>query len=227
MTTNLEYEKISYTVKETGAVIRAALKAAWPATKFSLRGSRGTGYGWYSLSWTDGPTESQVRELTDSFRSSYFDGMDDSTHTIPATMFAGDDGVIREHKYACDGVNGSRDYSPEARAWLEAYVEAHGGPEYFAAGYYPDLPQAVHTVGHVLDFTGIDWNMLPAPVPGFTGRHVPNSYCVDQGREQWTERPPAHRATCTECGAAGPYPLSGIDRCPPCSSSWVKAAVTR
>lgn len=75
------------------------MRAAFPGVKFSLRGSRGTGYGWFSLSWTDGPTTRQADAVTNRFRSSYFDGMDDSTHQIPATMYADDDGVIREHRY--------------------------------------------------------------------------------------------------------------------------------
>ena len=190
--TDLQYERINYTVVETGKEIRRALKAAFPGVKFSLRGSRGTGYGWFSLDWTDGPTDRRVREVTGGFQSSYFDGMDDSNHQIPATMYAGDDGVIREHDYVCHGVNGDRDYSDTARTWAEAYVNAHGGPELFTRGYGDDMHIAIHCVLGDLDLQGIDFGTLPAPAPGFSGRHVPNSYCLDSGRDYHMEREPQH-----------------------------------
>ncbi|GAA3510068.1 hypothetical protein GCM10022234_00320 [Aeromicrobium panaciterrae] len=191
----LEYERIDYTVKETGQEIRKALKAAFPGVKFSLRGSRGTGYGWFSLSWVDGPTTGQVREITGGFQSSYFDGMDDSNHHIPATMYADPDGVIREHRFSCKGVNGSREYTPEAIAWMDAYIDAHGGPEAFSGGYGPDYASARWKTFQDIDLTGIEWDALPMPEPGFKGRHVPDCYAVDNGRPyNYTDEEPTHRA---------------------------------
>src|SRR3989304_5086157 len=57
--------------------IRAALKVSFPGVKFSVTGSRGTGYGWSQVEWTDGPKESAVRALTDKFFGSSFNGMTD------------------------------------------------------------------------------------------------------------------------------------------------------
>lgn len=192
--TDLRFEQVNYTVTETGTEIRRALRAAFPGVKFSLRGSRGTGYGWFNLSWTDGPTTSAVDAVTNGFRSSYFDGMDDSTHTIPATMYADPDGVIREHRYSCHGVNGERAYSESAQLWAREYVDAHGGPD----GFTPNYPGggydvAVWRVFQGVDLCGIDWATLPRPAPGFAGSHVPSSYCVDNGHTYGAEYVGAHR----------------------------------
>lgn len=194
MTTALTFTRREYTVVETGKEIRRALREAFPGVKFSLRGSRGTGYGWFSLDWTDGPTTRQVDALTNSFRSSYFDGMDDSTHTIPATMYAGDDGEVVEHRYSCNGVNSQRGYGPEADQWARTYIDAHGGPELFCGDYHADHGLATWRVLQHIDLTGVDWSAVPPVTPGYAGRRVPNSYCVETGREWVSEYAPTHRA---------------------------------
>lgn len=194
MSTDLAYEQINYTVVETGKAIRAALREAFPGVKFSLRGSRGTGHGWFSLSWTDGPNTHQVDAITNGFRSSYFDGMTDSTHSIPATMYADPDGVIREHRYTCDGVNTSRSYSPEADAWARSYVDAHGGPGTFSGDYWPDHHIAIHRVLSGVDMTGLDWSTVPPVTGEHAGRRVASSYCVETSVSWWADYTPTHRA---------------------------------
>lgn len=57
--------------------IRAALKVAFPACKFSIRGGRGTGYGWSRIRWTDGPTSGAVESVVHRFFGSEFNGMID------------------------------------------------------------------------------------------------------------------------------------------------------
>jgi hypothetical protein len=193
-TTDLHFERINYTATETGKVIRRALRDVFPGVRFSLKGSRGTGHGWFALSWTDGPTTFEVDKVTGRFRSSYFDGMDDSTHQIPATMYADADGVIREHRYTCHGVNTQRDYSEEARAWARAYVDTHGGPERFSdypgAGYDAATWQLFQGV----NLSTIDLTTLPVPEPGWSGRHVATSYAVDTRTYAYTQQHGAHRA---------------------------------
>jgi hypothetical protein len=127
------------------------------------------------------------------FQSSYFDGMDDGYHGIEPTMVAEADGVIREHRYSCRGINWHRDYSPEAEAFAAAYVEAMG-LEAFANAYgVPDAREAGWRVLHYLDLTGIEWDSLPEPGAEFTGRHVHEFYVVDDGRT-YGEAEGAHRA---------------------------------
>lgn len=102
-------------VKDTAREMRKALKAAWPTVKFSLTMSRGTGYGWLDLDWTDGPVESDVLALDGGFQDSYFDGMDDGYHRTGNA------------RYSCCGVCSQRRYSPAAEQWARAQVVAHPG----------------------------------------------------------------------------------------------------
>lgn len=54
--------------------IRIELKRAYPKTKFKVRTERrGTVY----VSWADGPTESQVQEITSKYEYGSFNGMED------------------------------------------------------------------------------------------------------------------------------------------------------
>ncbi|MDU6441638.1 LPD29 domain-containing protein [Pantoea piersonii] len=54
--------------------IRKELKAKFPGAKFSVRKR---GYDSVSVNWTDGPTEEEVKSVTDKYKDSYFDGMQD------------------------------------------------------------------------------------------------------------------------------------------------------
>lgn len=89
------------TVKETAAAVRATLKTVHPATKFSVRMSTGTGHGWLSVSWSDGPTDDDLRPLLDQFCSLRFDGMDDAYHATGVTQ------------WSCSGINTSRTISDQ------------------------------------------------------------------------------------------------------------------
>jgi hypothetical protein len=194
MNDTLTYTRRDFSVKETGQEIRKALRAAFPGVKFSLRGSRGTGYGWFSLSWVDGPTTREADAVCNGFRSSYFDGMDDSTHTIPATMYALEDGTLYEPHWSCHGVNTQRDYSPEAEAWARSYVDAHGGPDLFSNDYGPDYGVATWRVLQGIDLVGVDWDEVATVTPGYSGRHVYDTYCVETGMAHWDGYEPSHRA---------------------------------
>lgn len=55
------------TATETAREIRKLLAIAFPGVKFSLRCSRGTGYGYYDLSWSGGPREQRVWDLCHAF----------------------------------------------------------------------------------------------------------------------------------------------------------------
>lgn len=179
MSDQLTHVRREFTVVETGKEIRQALRRAFPGVKFSLRGSRGTGYGWFSLSWTDGPTDRAASAICGGFRSSYFDGMDDSTHTIPSTLYALEDGTLYEPRWHCNGVNTSRDYSAEAKAWARSYIDAHGGPDNFTDWPAENYHLAIHRVLSGVDMVSVDWAEVPLAVSGFSGRHVPSSYCID------------------------------------------------
>lgn len=72
--------------------IKAELKAAFPGVKFSCRESRGTGSAVY-VDWTDGPFESDVKDVVYKYQAGHFDGMTDcyeygnSRNDIPQVRF--------------------------------------------------------------------------------------------------------------------------------------------
>jgi len=111
-------EQIEYTCKETAVLIRAALKAAFPAQKFSVTTQYGSMYSATSIRWTDGPTEPEVERITDRFTSKSFDGSDDSTHYHEQTVNG------QRVRYA-GWVNVTRECSPalQARAYARACQE--------------------------------------------------------------------------------------------------------
>lgn len=108
---------VKYSVRETAAAVRKALKARWPGVKFSVTMARGTAYGWLSVTYTDGPMVNEVDRLTSMYQDSYWSGMDESYHALQPTPAVAPDGTLEEHHYSSCGINASRHYSPEAEAW--------------------------------------------------------------------------------------------------------------
>ena len=106
--------------------IRAALKVSFPGVKFSVTGSRGTGYGWSQVGWTDGPTEGAVRSLCDRFFGSSFNGMTDG-YDQTNNYFVWQ-GVT--YSAGGSGCNTERRISPSyARALLIRVADEYGIPE--------------------------------------------------------------------------------------------------
>lgn len=58
--------------------IRAELKRAFPAIKFSVRSKSYTGGNSINIHWTDGPTSDQVEAIAGRYKHGSFNGMDDS-----------------------------------------------------------------------------------------------------------------------------------------------------
>lgn len=64
---------------DSAAWLKQELKRRFPATKFGVRGDRGTAAGWYTVSWTDGPTAFAVAMITSEVVGTSFDAQTDST----------------------------------------------------------------------------------------------------------------------------------------------------
>lgn len=62
-----------YSSKAAVANIRTELKKHFPATKFSVRSDHSA----VNIGWTDGPTESAVEKITNSYKAGSFNGMED------------------------------------------------------------------------------------------------------------------------------------------------------
>lgn len=119
----------SYSVKETAAEMRKALRAAFPGVKFSVTMARGSAYGWIDVSWTDGPTSEMVEPHLARFESSRFNGMTDGYDRVDDSLiaFEGEDmpTVVR---WGCRGALAQRDHTPAAQAWVAEHV-ARAYPE--------------------------------------------------------------------------------------------------
>lgn len=142
-----------FSVKETAAEMRKALKQAFPAVKFSVTMARGTAYGWLDVSWTDGPRAGQVQPIIRAFESRRFDGMTDGYNRVEPTLYAEPDGSLYEPRYSCCGANWHRDFSPEVDAW--SLATAVRGSYWWPEGSEPwhDHYRAARNLLHGLDLT--------------------------------------------------------------------------
>lgn len=132
---------------ETAKMVRAVLKAAFPAVKFSVRSSNYSMGASIDVSWTDGPTVSRVRAITDQFEGADFDGMQDMKVYRDATRLESGELV----RFGADYIHTSRTISPElANRCIKQVVEYWGGID--------EIPEAVpakHGNGYELSPIGI------------------------------------------------------------------------
>ena len=108
----LRMERIYEKASETAKKVRKALKEKFPTVKFSVRSETYSGGSSISVYWTDGPLTEDVEAVTDRFKSSTFDGMQDMKITT---------GYIYEGKLykGADFIFCERRLSPEYRTKLE------------------------------------------------------------------------------------------------------------
>ncbi len=71
---------------ETAALVRQALREAFPGAKFSVRIKSYSGGASARVCWTDGPSYTQVERITGTFKGSFFDGVEDMRHDVFHTM---------------------------------------------------------------------------------------------------------------------------------------------
>ena len=106
---------------ESAKLLRAALRRAFPGTKFSVRLSRGTAWGNAHVAWTDGPKPRDVEALCAGFESEGFDGMTDSTTRREAVVDLPDGSRARS---GIGLILTNRDLSEGERARLQREVAA-------------------------------------------------------------------------------------------------------
>jgi hypothetical protein len=109
------------TCTQTAALVRAAVTAAFPGTRFTVRSNRYTGGGSIRVTWTDGPSIAAVEPLLDRYRRSDFNlGNDDrTTHREPG-LLAFPDHTVAEVRYGADFVYANRMLSDTYRTQLRA-----------------------------------------------------------------------------------------------------------
>lgn len=92
-------------VTDTAKLVRVDLKKAFPRTKFSVRSHSYSGGASIDVSWTDGPTSTEVDHVVSKYSGSTFDGMIDlrSYHTSDLngeTVHFGADHVFTQREFS-------------------------------------------------------------------------------------------------------------------------------
>ena len=106
-----------YSVNETSKLIKRTLTTAFPDVKFSVRLDKYSMGCSIDASWTDGPTDAQVKAILDRFDGQGFDGMTDSTYYCGERMFKGE-----RVDFHSGYVRGNRSYSAEFMRTVAARV---------------------------------------------------------------------------------------------------------
>ena len=108
-------------VVETAKLIRKALKAQFSEIKFSVRSSSYSGGASIQVSWTDGPDQWQVEDITKKFEGAYFDGMID-LKSYKDTILDGE-----AVHFGADWVFTERTYTPEyLQTTMEIVIKRFG-----------------------------------------------------------------------------------------------------
>lgn len=128
---------------DTAKLVRAALKAAFPGIKFSVRSDTYSGGASIRVSWTDGPTVKAVEAVTNRYRGADFDGMQDLKTYRSDTLLALPDGTVEAVHFGADYIFGERKLSDAYLAELEPYavkmVYGNGGGTFDRGRWYDGL----------------------------------------------------------------------------------------
>lgn len=128
------------TCTETATLVRQALKAAYPGTRFKVRSNRYTGGGSIRVTWTDGPAVAAVEPLLNRYRRSDFNlGNDDRTTYREPGLLAYPDQSVAEVRYGADFVTANRMMSDAYYAQLGAVAAGLLGEEVDPDRYYGAL----------------------------------------------------------------------------------------
>jgi hypothetical protein len=148
------------TTKDTAKLVRAALKNAFPGVKFSVRMSTGTAAAGMNVSYSDGPTEREVRAITGHYEGRHFNGMTDDYDDAGAVLVAGEgEEMPREVRYCCGGINSHREYTAVGYRAAQHLIRTdsdHKDLVLFTPEGEPIqnavLPAGLYVAGHYLDY---------------------------------------------------------------------------
>ena len=146
--------------KDTAKLVRAALKNAFLGVKFSVRMSTGTASAWMRVSWSDGPTELDVRAIIRRYEGRRFNGMTDGYDDNGSALVAFDgEEMPRVVRYCCDGINTHREYTTAGYRVAQHLISTDSDRKdlvlFTSAGDPIDsatLPQSLYVAGHFHDY---------------------------------------------------------------------------
>lgn len=129
-------------VVDTAKLLRSALRQRFPGVKFSVRSSKYSGGASIRVHWTDGPTETEVRELTDLYTGASFDGMQD-LKSYHDSILVDEDGTPELVHFGADYIFENREVSDEflavAAEWIDRREsESFAGETFQCWGGCPD-----------------------------------------------------------------------------------------
>ncbi|MDY7528385.1 MULTISPECIES: LPD29 domain-containing protein [unclassified Cryobacterium] len=146
--------------KDTAKLVRAALKNAFPGVKFSVRMSTGTAVAWMNVSYSDGPTELEVRAITGHYEGRHFNGMTDGYDDAGTVLVAGDgEEMPREVRYCCDGINSHRNYTAAGYRAAQNLISTDSDRKDLVL-FTPEgnpidnatLPDGLYVAGHYIEY---------------------------------------------------------------------------
>jgi hypothetical protein len=147
--------------KTSAVIIRALLKAAFPATKFSVVTERGSMVSSVRISYTDGPTVKRVEAIVNVFEAGHFDGMTDS-YEYDRDAYIVHEGVT--YRPGTRYVFVEREISPSfARrclATLANYFKPESVPVVFDGTDYRGLPCWKLAEDRALPMVGERWSTM-------------------------------------------------------------------
>lgn len=117
------------TCAETAKLVRAALKAAHPGVKFSVKSHTYSGGASMRVGWTDGPTASSVDQLVRLYTGGSFDGMTDMM-SYHDSLLAGPNGSFESVHFGADFIFTERTISDDFIASLLPLVKDNGRDEH-------------------------------------------------------------------------------------------------
>lgn len=123
-------QKRYLTCAETAKLVRAALKETFPGQKFSVRSSVYSMGASIDVSWTDGPTAEQVDDVTNAFRGSDFDSMQDMKVYRDSRLNG------ERVSFGADYIHTRRDLSADLEFELIAAVQEQTGRPFDRNGDY-------------------------------------------------------------------------------------------
>jgi Large polyvalent protein associated domain 29 len=124
------------TCAETATLVRQALKARFPRTRFSVRSHTYSGGASIDVRWTDGPTVQQVQAVTVLYQGASLDGMID-LKTTHSSILVWEEGEPRLVRFGADFILCHRDISAEWEAGLEEEFTAYAGEPFDPTRRYP------------------------------------------------------------------------------------------
>jgi hypothetical protein len=94
---------------DTAKILRQLLKQTFPGIKFSVRSHEYAGGASINIDWVDGPTQDEVRKISDKFKGAKFDGMIDLKS-------------LKEHNWNGESVHFGADYIFCNRSYSDEFL---------------------------------------------------------------------------------------------------------